>query len=107
MIGLVDGFYEAMVSKGFSRNTTASLKKFKCPYCGFEFSMIYARTFACQGCSEAQKDCPKLRCEKCDTEFFIKETPQVHNDYQQRGVAEHISRIVEKYNEDMGYTHNR
>lgn len=107
MIDLVDGFYEAMVSKGFSRNTTASLKKFKCPYCGFEFSMIYARTFACQGCSEAQKDCPKLRCEKCDTEFFIKETPQVHNDYQQRGVAEHISKIVEKYNEDMGYTHNR
>ena len=107
MIQLVDGFYEAMRSKGFSYNTTASLKKFKCPYCEFEFSMMYARTFACQGCSEANKNCPKLRCAKCDTEFFIKETPQVHNDYQQRNISEHIGRIVEKYNQDMGYTHNR
>lgn len=104
---MVDGFYEAMVAKGFSRNTTASLKKFKCPYCDFEFSLIYARTFACQGCSEAQKDCPKVRCAKCDSEFFIKEIPQVHNDYQQRDISEHICRIVSKYNEDMGYTPNR
>ncbi|MFA6679457.1 MAG: hypothetical protein WCR96_03075 [Candidatus Methanomethylophilaceae archaeon] len=104
---MVDGYYEAMKAKGFSYNTTASLKKFKCPYCGFEFSMIYARTFACQGCSEALKDCPKLRCSKCDTEFFIKETPQIHNNVQQRNISEHICKIVTKYNEDMGYKPNR
>jgi DNA-directed RNA polymerase subunit RPC12/RpoP len=104
---MVDGFYEAMRSKGFSYNTTASLKKFKCPYCGFEFSMMYARTFACQGCSEALKNCPKLRCAKCDTEFPITETPQIHNEYQQRNISEHISRIVTDYNDGMGYKPNR
>jgi len=102
-----DGFQEAMRMKGFSYNTTTSLKKFKCPYCGFEFSMIYARTFACQGCSEAWKDCPKLRCAKCDTEFFIKETPQVDNDWEQKIMAEHISDVVVKYNKDMGYKPSR
>ena len=104
---MVDGFYEAMKYKGFSYNTTASLKKFKCPYCGFEFSMMYARTFACQGCSEAWNNCPKLRCAKCDAEFPITETPQIHNEYQQRNISEHISKIVTKYNEDMGYKPNR
>jgi len=104
---MADGFSEAMRQKGFSYETTASLKKFKCPYCGFEFSMIYARTFACQGCSEALKNCPKLRCAKCDTEFFITETPQVNNEIQQRIMAEHISQVVTKYNNDMGYKPSR
>jgi len=104
---MVDSFYEAMRTKGFSYNTTASLKKFKCPYCGFEFSMMYARTFACQGCSEAWKNCPKLRCAKCDTEFPITETPQIHNEYQQRNISEHISKIVTQWNEDQGHKPNR
>ncbi|MDR2866528.1 MAG: hypothetical protein LBV13_03900 [Methanomassiliicoccaceae archaeon] len=104
---MADGWMEAMRNKGFSYNTTASLKKFKCPYCGFEFSMIYARTFACQGCSEAWKNCPKLRCAKCDTEFPITETPQVHNEYQQRNISEHISRIVVDWNESQGKKPNR
>ena len=102
-----NGFYESMGQKGFSYNTTNSIKKFKCPYCGFEFSLVYARTFACQGCSEANKGCTKVRCAKCDTEFWIKEMPNVYNDYQQRDLAQHISGIVKKYNDDMGYVHNR
>ncbi|MDR2699016.1 MAG: hypothetical protein LBB30_05010 [Candidatus Methanoplasma sp.] len=104
---MADGFYEAMRQKGFSYNTTASLKKFTCPYCGFEFSMIYARTFACQGCSEAWKNCPKVRCDKCDTEFFMTETPQINDVYQQRAISEHITKIVTKYNNDMGYKPSR
>lgn len=104
---MTDGFYEAMRQKGFSYNTTASLKKFKCPYCGFEFSMIYARTFACQGCSEAWKNCPKLRCAKCDTEFFITETPQIQNEAQQKVISEHICKVVTKYNTDNGLRPSR
>ncbi len=106
-ISMVNGFYEAMRAKGFSYNTTAALKKFKCPECGFEFSMMYARAIACQGCSEANNNCPKLRCSKCDSEFFMTDTPQVNNDYQQRNLSEHIGRIVTKYNSDMGYAHKR
>jgi len=104
---MVDGYMEAMKAKGFSYNTTTSLRKFKCPYCGFEFSMIYARTFACQGCSEAWKNCPKLRCAKCDKEFFITETPHIDNENQQKQIAEHISNVVVKYNKDMGYKPSR
>jgi len=104
---MADGFYEAMRQKGFSYETTTSLKKFKCPYCGFEFSMIYARTFACQGCAEAWKNCPKVRCNKCDSEFFITETPQVNSELQQRKMAEHISQVVTKFNTDMGYKPSR
>ena len=104
---MADGFSEAMRAKGFSYETTASLKKFKCPYCGFEFSLVYARTFACQGCSEAWKNCPKVRCNKCDTEFFITETPHANNEIDQRLLAEHISEVVTKYNKDMGYRPSR
>ena len=104
---MVDGFYQAMRDSGFSYNTTASVKKYKCPYCGFEFSLVYARTFACQGCSEAQKNCPKVRCNKCDSEFPIMEMGHVHNEYQQRNLSEHICRIVSEYNEDMGYRPSR
>jgi len=102
-----EGFYEAMRAKGFSYNTTASLKKFACPYCGFEFSLIYARTIACQGCSEAWKNCPKVRCAKCDAEFPIMETPLINHEYQQRVMSEHISKVVTKYNKDMGYKPSR
>jgi len=104
---MVDGFYEAMRQKGFSYSTTASLKKFKCPYCGFEFSMIYARTFACQGCSEAWKNCPKLRCAKCDAEFFMTETPQVNNEIQQKLLSEHITKVVTKFNTEQGFKPSR
>lgn len=104
---MVDGFLEAMRSKGFSYNTTKSLRKFRCPTCDFEFSMMYARTIACQGCSEAVKDCPKVRCAKCDTEFFIGETPEIHNEWQERSISEHISNVVTKYQQDMGWRAKR
>ena len=104
---MADGYSEAMKKKGFSYETTAALKKFKCPYCGFEFSMMYGRTFACQGCSEALRSCPKMRCAKCDSEFWIKETPQVRNELQQRYMADHICRIVSQYRADYGLKGSR
>jgi hypothetical protein len=104
---MADGFYEAMRSSGFSYNTTASVKKYTCPYCGFMFSLVYARTFACQGCSEATRGCPKVRCDKCDTEFPIMELEHVHTKEQQHVLADHICKIVNEFNSDMGYTPNR
>jgi hypothetical protein len=35
------------------------------------------------------------------------ESPQIHNEHQQRNISEHISKIVTAYNEDMGYKPNR
>jgi hypothetical protein len=104
---MTDGFYEAMRKSGFSYNTTASVKKYTCPYCGFMFSLVYARTFACQGCSEALRGCPKVRCDKCDTEFFIKEMGHVHTYEQQHVLADHICNIMTEYNQDNGLRPNR
>lgn len=65
-------FFQAMNEHGFSDNSTASVRKtLTCPRCGFNFSLVYARAFACQGCSEAMRGCPKVRCNKCDFEFPI------------------------------------
>ncbi len=101
------GYYDAMRSKGFSPQTVRSLRKFECPFCGFEFSMMYARTIACQGCSEAMRDCPKVRCAKCDAEFYIRDTPEVFGKNHERLMADHISQVVNKYNKDMGWSGRR
>ena len=96
-----------MAKRGFSKESTESIRKFKCPVCNFEFSMLYGRTFACQGCSKAVSGCPKLRCPKCDCEFWIKETPQVKNEIQQRIMADHICKAVNEYRDRRGLVGNR
>jgi hypothetical protein len=96
------GYYNTMKSKGFSYKTTASVRKFECPVCGFEFSLVYARTFACQGCSEASKGCPKVRCNKCDHEFYIKDVTDAKGKKNERIMADHICDIVNNRHEDMG-----
>lgn len=98
----MNSYFEAMKAKGFSYETTASVRKFDCPYCGFSFSLVYARTFACQGCSEAVKGCPKVRCNKCDHEFFIDRIPEVKGKEQQRAMSDHICNIVNGRFDDLG-----
>ncbi|MDR1405291.1 MAG: hypothetical protein LBJ20_07005 [Candidatus Methanoplasma sp.] len=106
---MTDAYLEAMRNSGFSYETTVSLKKHTCPHCGFEFSLVYARTFACQGCSEALRGCPKVRCDKCDTEFYIKDLSIsiVKTKEDQRTISDHICSVVSKYRDDMGYSPNR
>lgn len=87
-------FYDAMEAKGFSHATTASIRKFDCPNCGFRFSLAYARAIACRGCSKAVTGCNKVRCEKCDFEFPLNDTPDVENKLQERCLADHICNIV-------------
>ena len=99
-------YFDAMKAHGFSYNTTASVRKMKCPRCGFEFSLVYARTFACQGCSESVRGCPKVRCNKCDLEFFIEASPDVQNKIQERTLADHITRVVDQRNKDLGVVSN-
>lgn len=98
----MNGHYEAMRAQGFGYTTTAAVRKFACPRCGFQFSLVYARAFACQGCSEAVKGCPKIRCNKCDFEFPIADMPEIHGKEQQKTMADHICQIVSERNSDMG-----
>ncbi len=104
----MNSYYEAMKAKGFSYETTASVRKFDCPNCGFRFSLVYARAFACQGCSEVVKGCPKVRCNKCDHEFFMDRMPDVNGKEQQRIMSDHICKIVNSRYDDLGIkTYNR
>lgn len=96
------GYYQAMKAQGFSYKTTASVRKFECPMCKFKFSLVYARTFACQGCSEATKGCPKVRCNKCDYEFFINDAIGFEGKKNERIMADHICNIVNDRYEDLG-----
>ncbi|MBQ3736606.1 MAG: hypothetical protein II855_06695 [Candidatus Methanomethylophilaceae archaeon] len=98
-----DGYMEAMKNSGFAYETTASVRKFKCPACGFQFSMVYARTIACKGCPDAIKGCPKMRCAKCDYEFWIQDTPWVNNKLQERYMADHMNNVVTAFRNDYGY----
>jgi DNA-directed RNA polymerase subunit RPC12/RpoP len=103
----MDTYYEAMRQKGFSRNTVDSVRKIKCPQCGFEFALVYGRTTACRGCPEAIRSCPKARCPKCDLEFFIKEAPNIANPYRQRQVADHMSGVWTDYLGEQGWKKSR
>lgn len=102
-----DMFFESMRNRGFSYNTTASVRKdLVCPRCGFRFSLVYARTFACQGCSEAVRGCPKVRCNKCDCEFFLRNSESVGDAVQERTLADHICTIMDNRSKEMGIVSN-
>lgn len=101
-------YFEAMRSQGFSYNTTASVhKSLTCPRCGFQFSLVYARTFACQGCSEAARGCPKVRCNRCDCEFPLESSYDVHGKNQERTLADHMGSIIAERNGDLGIVSTR
>lgn len=98
-------FYQAMNDHGFSNNTTASVRKtLTCPRCGFNFSLVYARAFACQGCSEAFRGCPKVRCNKCDFEFPIQQSADVWDAGQERVLADHMSDFMNQRAVDRGWS---
>jgi hypothetical protein len=103
----MDGYLTTMRSKGFSPATMKSVRKFRCPECGFEFSIVYARTFACRGCSKAVTGCSKVRCAKCDHEFPIQDTPEIHGRFQEKVMDDHMARIVSDYYADMGWKKSR
>ena len=108
MVDMASGYFEAMREQGFSYNTTASVRKgFTCPRCGFTFSLVYAKSFACQGCSEAALGCPKVRCAKCDCEFPIQSSYDVFGKVQERTLADHMGGIVTERNEGLGVVSTR
>jgi hypothetical protein len=103
----LDGYYMAMRAKGFSRNTIDSVRKQHCPNCHFEFALVYGRTTACRGCAEVVNNCPKVRCPKCDHEWFIKDVSHINDKYRGRAVENHVSDVVTKYYEDNGWKKTR
>ena len=107
MSKLDPNYLRAMKDHGFSEQTVSSLRKFKCPQCNFEFSLTYARTFACRGCPMAVKTCPKVRCPKCDHEFLIRTVDHVGNRYDERNLSTHMSNVVDDYIREQGWKKGR
>lgn len=99
---IAPGYATAMREHGVNWNTLASIRKVRCPQCGFTFSLTYARTIACRGCPKATQNCPKARCAKCDHEFYLQEMDHIGNKYAQRQVAHHASKVETAYNEQVG-----
>lgn len=101
-------YAKAMSEHGVSWNTLATIRKSRCPQCGFEFSLTYARTIACRGCPMATKNCPKVRCAKCDHEFYIQEMSHASAAANlPKGQAKHQSRVERNYNDQIGRTRHR
>lgn len=97
-----------MRERGFSYNTTASVRKnFTCLRCGFVFSLVYARTFACQGCPEATMGCSKVRCSRCDCEFPIEMSSDVFGKVQEKTLSDHMGSIIAGRNEGLGIVSTR
>jgi hypothetical protein len=69
--------------------------------------LTYARTFACRGCAEAVRNCPKVRCAKCDTEFYMKDMAHIANPYKERAVATHMNKIITDYYDENGWKKSR
>lgn len=104
------GYAMAMKERGFGWNTLASIRRQTCPNCGFIFSLTYARTIACRGCPMATKNCPKVRCAKCDHEYYISEMAHVaseRSEVAERAVIKHQSKVEKTYNEQVGRKRHR
>ncbi|MDO5861784.1 MAG: hypothetical protein Q4Q58_03205 [Thermoplasmata archaeon] len=96
-------YFDVMRTYGFSNSSTASVRRsFTCPRCGFEFSLVYARTFACRGCPDAARGCQKVRCARCDAEFPIRSSADVFGKVQERTLSDHMGWILADRNAGLG-----
>lgn len=78
-----------------------STKRVKCPMCGFEFSLIYARAIACAGCPDAVLGCELVRCPNCDGEFEL-EKVGIASAADSRSLASRMSKVLSEYYRDFG-----
>ncbi|MBO6084403.1 MAG: hypothetical protein J6U12_05080 [Candidatus Methanomethylophilaceae archaeon] len=100
----MNGYFSAMQGKGFSYESTGSVRKMDCPNCGFSFSLVYARAVACRGCSKAYYGCSKVRCARCDSEFPLTISKDVANPYQERVMSNHIAGVIRNDMDSKGIT---
>lgn len=98
----MNGYFDAMREKGFSYESTASVRKMTCPYCGFSFSLLYARAIACKGCSKAYYGCSKVRCAMCDSEFPLRCSKDINSVAQERRLSAHLASVIKNDMDSKG-----
>ncbi|RLE77520.1 MAG: hypothetical protein DRJ56_02195 [Thermoprotei archaeon] len=85
------------MSPRLSREARKSLELVRCPKCGREFSLIYARAMACWGCPRAAMSCTLVRCPYCDAEFPLESLRTMRGRGEAQSVARYLSRVVRDY----------
>jgi len=97
-MGLPSCMRQLSVDKKFFEST----RMVKCPMCGSEFSLVYARAIACIGCPDSVRGCELVRCPNCDREFELKIAGIASTKEGSRSLAERMSRVLSEYCEDFG-----
>jgi len=96
-----------MQHSGISEELVKVSHMIKCPRCGFEFNLIYARAFACQGCRYSVMGCDAVRCPRCDLEFKLDKTGLASNKPSSKVLSEYMSKIMADYFRDFGESPTR
>lgn len=92
---------------GVTNRLLKGTKMVKCPKCGFEFSLLYMRAIACQGCPDAVLGCGYARCSKCDNEFPINEIGLASTKSGAKALATYTSKLLSDYYKDFGESPSR
>lgn len=85
------------VSVRLSKRTRKSLEMIKCPKCGKEFSLVYARAIACWGCPKSTMNCALVRCPYCDTEIPLERLKFISGKGEAFSMAKYLSDIIRDY----------
>ena len=93
---------------GVTRTFLKANQWVKCPACGYEFNLMYARSIACQGCPQAVLGCDLMRCPKCDFEFRLTDMrPVITSREDATRMAKYVARALRRYHEDFGESPRR
>ncbi len=96
-----------MHNAGISDELLKTRKLIRCPKCGFEFNLMYARAFACQGCRYSVTGCNAVRCPRCDCEFGLDGTGLAADRSSSKTLSDYMSRILADYFKDFGESPSR
>jgi len=88
---------KAGVNMRLSKRARKSVEIIKCPKCGREFSLIYARAIACWGCPRSAMNCTLVRCPYCDAEIPLERLRFIRGRGEAIGIAKYLSDIIKDY----------
>jgi hypothetical protein len=92
---------------GVTPTLLKTTKMIKCPYCGYDFNIMYSRAIACQGCRKAVYGCNLVRCPGCNHEFPINKTSVARTERSARSIDKYMSKLLSTYFRDFGENPSR
>ncbi len=96
-----------MHNAGVSDDLIKTRRPIRCPRCGFEFNLMYARASACQGCRYSVTGCDAVRCPRCDHEFKLNGTGLTADRTASKTLTDYMSKIMNDYFKDFGESPSR